>query len=102
MLALAIPIDIDGRGNTIVETNAGHQLKAPRWPQDSEFQLVAFRPSSRTCQIIWADQLAEDIAKVLELLDKLGVHRKSKPDWRQRLKKYSDGIGQRVHKRSQG
>lgn len=100
MLALAIPIDIDRRGNTIIETNAGRQLKAPGWPQDCEFQLVAFRPSSRTCQVVWTEQLAEDIAEVLELMDRLHIYRKAKPGWYQRLEKYSNRIGLRSRKHS--
>jgi hypothetical protein len=95
MLALAIPVDIDTRGNTIIETNAGRELTAPRWPQDSEFQLVAFRPSGKTCQVVWTEQLAEDIGKVLELLDTTDIYHGAKPDWYQRLQSYCSGIGMR-------
>jgi hypothetical protein len=101
MLALAIPMDTDSRGNTIIETNAGHELKARRWPQDCEFQLVAFGPASTTCQIVWPAQLAEDIATALQLVDRLGNFHGAKPDWYRRLHRYSKGIGLRRRKRSQ-
>jgi len=101
MLALAIPIDTDRRGNTIIETNAGRELTARRWPQDCEFQLIAFRPSGNTCQVVWTEQLAEDIAHVLELVDTTGVCRGNKPDWYQRLDSYCTGIGLRRRKHSQ-
>ena len=65
MLDLAISVGTDQRGTTIVETNDGVRLKAPEWPQDCEFQLVAFTSSARTCQIISADELADDIRKAL-------------------------------------
>ena len=100
MLALAIPIDTDRRGNTIIETNSGRELTARDWPQDCEFQLVAFRSSGRTCQVVWPEQLAEDIAKVLKLVDAAGVHRRARPDWYQRLDSYCNGIGLRRRKGS--
>jgi hypothetical protein len=98
MLALAIPVNIDHRGNTIVETNAGSELRASQWPQDSEFQLVAFRPTSKTCQVVWTDQLAEDIAKALERLDIEAGSRETKPDWYRRLDRYCNGLRSRHRK----
>jgi len=41
MLDLAIEMDTDSRNTSIIETNHGVQLKAPDWPHDCEFQLVA-------------------------------------------------------------
>jgi hypothetical protein len=102
MLDLAIPIDIDRRGNTIVETNSGRELKAPGWPQDSEFQLVAFHPSSSSCEVVWIEQLAGDIANALELLDTVGIQRDAKADWHQRLVHYCYGVGLRRPTDSQG
>lgn len=93
MLELAIPIDVDRQGSTIVETNSGRELKAPGWPQDSEFQLVAFHPSSKSCEVVWIEQLAEDIANALDLLATAGIHREAKPDWHQRLVHYCNGVG---------
>jgi hypothetical protein len=101
MLALAIPIDTDRLGNTIIETNAGRELTARGWPQDCEFQLVAFRPAGKTCEVVWTEQLAEDIAKALELLDTTAVCPGAKPDWYQRLDNYCNGIGLRRRKHSQ-
>ncbi|HBA40696.1 MAG TPA: hypothetical protein DCZ05_13450 [Deltaproteobacteria bacterium] len=95
MLELAIPVDIDRRGNTIVETNSGRELTAPGWPQDCEFQLVAFHPSSRSCEVVWIEQLAEDIANALELLNTAGIHRDANTDWYQRLVHYCNGVGLR-------
>jgi hypothetical protein len=93
MLALAISMDVDTRGNTIIETNAGRELTARRWPQDSESQLVAFRPSGKTCQVVWTEQLAGDIARALELLDSVDICRGAKPDWYRRLQTYCSGMG---------
>ena len=42
MLDLAISVNTDSRRTTIIETNRGVKLKAPAWPQDCDFQLVAF------------------------------------------------------------
>ena len=54
MLDLAISIDTDSKGTPVVETNHGVRLKAPEWPHDCEFQLVAFNPSGRTCEVVVA------------------------------------------------
>lgn len=102
MLELAIPIDVDRRGNTIVETNSGRELTAPGWPQDSEFQLVAFPPSASSCEVVWIEQLAEDIANAMELLDTAGIHADAKPDWHQRLVQYCNGVEPRRSTDSQG
>jgi hypothetical protein len=85
MLDLAIPMDTTANGITIIETNRGGPLKAPRWPQDCEFQLVAFNPTGKICEIVWTEQLAEDIGKALAALDNTGVMEGRKPDWYRRL-----------------
>lgn len=91
MLDLAIPIDTDANGITVIETNRGEPLKAPRWPQDCEFQLVAFSPTGKTCEIIWTEELADDIAKALAALDSAGVFDSRKPDWHRRLTRCARG-----------
>ena len=92
MLDLAISINTDESGVTIIETNRGVELKAPQWPQDCDFQLVAFNPAVKTCEVIWTQQLTEDICSALSALDKTGALRKEKPDWYRRLSRYSCGI----------
>src|SRR5947207_2211615 len=62
MIDLAISIDDDPRGVTIVETNHGDRLAAPKWPQDSDFRLVAFSPRAKECDVIAPRELARDIA----------------------------------------
>ena len=85
MLDLAISIDTDARGTTVIETNHGAQLKAPRWPQDCEFQLVAFNPSGKTCTVVWTEELADDIDHALKTIQETGVLKGTKPDWYRRL-----------------
>jgi hypothetical protein len=89
MLDLAISIDTDSKNTTIIETNSGVILKAPEWPQDCEFQLVAFKPSGQTCEIVWADGLAEDIGEALVALQREPSLKGRKPDWFRRLKLYA-------------
>ena len=89
MLDLAISIDTDARGTTIVETNHGAALKAARWPQDCDFQLVAFSPSDKTCEVVWTAQLAKDIGKALTTLDNARAMKGRKPDWYHRLISYA-------------
>jgi len=85
MIDLAISIESDTRGTAVIETNHGVKLKAPRWPQDCDFQIVAFRPSGKTCEIVWTEQLADDIAKALMMLDNANVMESAKPGWYRRL-----------------
>ena len=73
MLSLGIPIDFDDSGNTIVDLNMGGELKVRDFPQDSEFQLLAFNPSAKTGTVIWIKQLAEDVGKAMAILDELGL-----------------------------
>ncbi len=89
MLDLAIAIDTDPRNTTIVETNHGVQLKAPGWPHDCDFQLVAFDQSEETCEVISADCLARDIGKALMTLDRAELFKGRKPDWCRRLERYA-------------
>ena len=91
MLDLAIEIDTDQKNISIIETNYGMQMKAPEWPNDCEFQLVAFNPSGDTCEIVGADGLSEDIGEALIALDRAAVFKGQKPDWYLRLELYATG-----------
>jgi hypothetical protein len=73
MLDLAISINVDSTGTTVVETNHGARLKAPAWPADCDFQVVAFDPSDRRCEVVWTEQLARDISSALMALGRGGV-----------------------------
>ena len=64
MIDLAISVDDDAQGLTIVETNYGDRLTAPHWPQDSDFRLVAFSPTAKECAVIAPRELARDIAVI--------------------------------------
>jgi hypothetical protein len=92
MLDLAISINTDKNGATVIETNRGVELKATRWPQDYDFQLVAFSPGGKTCRVIWTEQLSEDIRNALTALNQTGGIRGKKPDWYRRLSCYGSGI----------
>ena len=89
MLDLAISIDTDSNNITIVETNHGLQLKAPGWPQDCDFQLVAFDPLGKICEVIPAECLAEDVGMAVMALEKAKLLKGRKPDWYRRLKRLS-------------
>lgn len=92
MLSLGIPIDFDDAGNTIVDLNIGGELKAKDFPQDSEFQLLAFRPAGKTATVVWIHQLAEDIGQALASLEQSGFEKGRKPDWHRRLALYCSGV----------
>ena len=92
MLSLGIPIDFDDSGNTLVDLNIGGELKAKDFPQDSDFQLLAFHPADKTGQVVWIDQLAKDIGEALRALEQTGVERRAKPDWYRRLALYCSGV----------
>ena len=92
MLSLGIPIDFDDAGNTIVDLNIGEEVKAKDFPQDSEFQLLAFRPQSKQATVVWTCELMNDIAKALEAIDQSGLSRVKKADWYRRLALYSSGV----------
>jgi hypothetical protein len=89
MLDLAISIDTDSTNTTIVETNRGMMLRAPGWPQDCDFQLVAFDTSEENCEVVSADDLAEDIGDALGALDRAVTFKDGKPDWYLRLARYA-------------
>jgi hypothetical protein len=89
MLDLAIAIDIAPDDTTIIETNHGLLLRAPEWPHDCEFQLVAFDPSKDSCEIVSSETLAGDIAEALRAIDAAPFSRDKKPDWYDRLKLYT-------------
>jgi hypothetical protein len=91
MLDLAISTDTDSKGTTIVQTNHGVKLKAPRWPQDCESQLVAFSPSGVRCEVVWTELLAADIDNALAMLDGSAAFKGPKPDWYRRLKRCARG-----------
>ena len=91
MLDLAIAIDHDRKMTSIVETNHGRPLKAPGWPQDSDFHLVSFEPKQDTCEVVGASDLAADISKLLRLVASRRIVRGRKPTWLKRLERYSSG-----------
>ena len=67
MLDLAISMDHSPQA-VIVETNHGVTLGMSEWPQDCDFQLVAFDPSRTRCEVVWCDDLASDIRAALKAL----------------------------------
>ena len=91
MIDLAISIGSDSHGTTVIETNCGRRLKAPRWPLDCDMQLVAFSRSGLTCNIVWTELLASDIARALAELRDAGVVSEQKPEWFRRLSRCSAG-----------
>ncbi|MFZ2642869.1 MAG: hypothetical protein WA117_17880 [Verrucomicrobiia bacterium] len=91
MLDLAISTDTDRNGIAVIETNRGERLKAPRWPQDCDFQLVAFNPAAKSCDVVWTEALANDIGKALKALAHAGVLKGRKPDWYHRLMRCANG-----------
>jgi hypothetical protein len=92
MLDLSIAVDLDQRMTTIVETNHGKSLKAPGWPQDSDFHLVAFDPTQNSCEVVTASELAADISKLVRLAASRRILRGKKPAWLKRLERYSAGV----------
>ena len=90
MLNLAIAVDVNRQKESIVETNSGEVLVAPRWPQDCEAQVVSYRRGNRTCRIVYLGTLAQDIGEALTLIDQAGLLQRSKPDWYLRLRDCSD------------
>lgn len=91
MLDLAVSINTDSRRTRVIETNHGVKLKAPAWPQDCDFQLVAFNPSGKSCEVVWTENLAADIGRALLKLDEATALKGRKPDWYRRLKRYATG-----------
>jgi hypothetical protein len=95
MLSLGIPIDFDDAGDTIVDLNIGGEVKAKDFPQDSEFQLLAFRPNKKRAKVVWIAKLAEDIAEALATVDQVGPKKGRRPDWYRRLSLYASGMSRR-------
>jgi len=93
MLDLAISTDDGPNRTTIIETNRGKMLEVMNWPQDCEFQLVAFTPAARTAQVVFAEALATDIAHALKALSESAAIHGQTPDWYRRLSSYADGAG---------
>lgn len=85
MLNLAIAVDIDRDNNSIIETNSGDTLVAPKWPQDCESQVVSYQNGSRTCNIVNLETLADDINQALALIERANFIGGNKPDWFVRL-----------------
>ena len=85
MLDLAIADDIGPKGETIVLSNHGHRMIAHDWPQDCDFQIVAFSSSARSCKVIWSEELAVDIGRALKALDDAQAVTGKKPGWYRRL-----------------
>jgi hypothetical protein len=91
MIDLAISVDDTPRGVTVVETNHGDRMTAPQWTQDSDFRLVAFRPKAKSCEVLWPEELASDIALALDVLEPLIAAAGKKPGWYHRLKTCAAG-----------
>ena len=89
MLDLATSMEKDSE--IMIETNHEVVLTVPKWPGDTDFELVAFSPSGRTCEVVRAETLAADIAKALLMLDKAAILEGQKPDWYRRLERCADG-----------
>lgn len=90
MLDLAISVGADSRNTAIIETNHGAELRAPGWPQDCDFQLVAFSRSGRNCEVVTPEDLAEDIGRALIAIRRAKCFKGRKPDWFRRLERYSE------------
>ena len=91
MLDLAVSINTDSRRKRVIETNHGVKLKTQAWPQDCDFQLVTFNPSSESCEVVWTENLAADIGRAIMRLDKAAALKGRKPDWYRRLARYATG-----------
>lgn len=89
MLDLAISIDTDSTNTKVIETNHGIRLRALEWPQDCDFQLVAFNPWGGTCEVVGADHLAQDIGDALVALNRAMSFKGRKPGWYRRLERYA-------------
>jgi hypothetical protein len=91
MLSFGIPVDFDDDGNTIVDLNIGREVKAHDFPQDSEFQLLAFRPESATATVVSIGELTDDISDALNALKREGFKGRN-VDWYRRLTMYCSGM----------
>lgn len=91
MIDLAIYIEDDASGRSIVETNHGDRMACPSWPQDSDFRLVAFSPGSKECEVISPTELAHDIALALGALERIPEAARKKPRWYRPLRRCAAG-----------
>jgi hypothetical protein len=93
MLALAISFDQTPKGDTI-ETEDGTRITVRNWPQDSDTNMVAYRPTQKFGVVVSASQIAEDIARLLRAVDATTrVSRRT--DWYKRLQQYALGTSSR-------
>jgi hypothetical protein len=92
MIDLAISIDEDARGVTVVETNRGDRFAVPKWPQDSDFRLVVFSSNGKDCEVVPPRELAHDIALAVDAANRSLKPGSRKPDWYRRLKKCAAGV----------
>jgi hypothetical protein len=91
MLDLATFNDSDDDNFAIIETNHGEELKTSGWPTDGDFEIVAYRASKKTCEVVSAEDLADDIAMAVQAMRANGMFKEGKPDWCKRLELYADG-----------
>ena len=91
MLDIAISIRTDSFGCDIIETNHGNEFMAPDWPHDCEFQIVAYHPLDKTCRVVSANALADDIGKALLALRASAGFKGDQQEWYRRLADYSSG-----------
>ena len=89
MLDLAICITTDRAGVPMILTNHGKRMKCKRWPQDCEFQVVAFSSSARAADVIGTEHLLSDLRAALRALETAGELTKVKPAWYRRLTRYA-------------
>ena len=75
----------------MIETNHGVRLRALDWPQDCDFQMVAFEPDDENCEVIRTESLAEDIHLALLHLDRTAPMKGRKPGWYRRLERCARG-----------
>lgn len=85
MLNLAIEVDVDQHGNSVIQTNTGDILMAPGWPRDCEFQIVSYRKQKRIARVVHYDTLSKDIDRALEMIKRARLIGRSKPKWFVRL-----------------
>jgi hypothetical protein len=91
MLDLAVSAEAISEGVAVVETLHGVERKAPKWNHDADFELVAFSPSGKNCEVVRARDLARDIAMALLTLEEGAALKYGNPDWYRRLKRYAEG-----------
>jgi len=68
-------------------------MDCPRWPQDSDFRLVAFTPGAKKCRVIGPEALASDIGIAVRVLEQVPEIALDNPDWYGRLRECAAGAG---------